>query len=520
MFKKETLVNKGGTKPLAHLLPLGLLVLLFAIASPAAADDYLGGVPLTTVNGTYGTVTGDLWFDAYPGFDSAYLTPVYLNSTLPCDPDDVAWARLYVDVYIGHMQNNYPLKVTTKFDGDEDGNYETLGYETMDTEYSFPYYEEEGAGPIWMNDHCNRVTSDFLMWYDVSDDITSSDVSTRVNVTNLIGGAPNDGRVKAIVLVVAYNNQSCESCNITHYWVAQGHDTDSYVADANSMSYTGNTTFDTSAVYTPGEANLTVLPLASFNGNYTFNSDGERMTWANPHQGSYFQWQSWDVTSLISDGIDSYMTYGRNTEDQRPQYSGYFKIPLALLTVKDESLIYDFSNETLGRAGICMFAYKKQASGRPSTVNNDPNNEFSPTEYNKIKYDDQDFQPDVTDTNGKRAAHRFVFNVSCCSNISNLDAINVTWNGKGHHDSEGNSNGAYLYIWNYYTGSYEELANCDGIGTEQTLIGEKTANLGNYVNDDKKVIVLAEQKTGQSNTPLPIKKSILETDYIKLVLKS
>jgi hypothetical protein len=48
-----------------------------------------------------------------------------------------------------------------------------------------------------------------------------------------------------ITLVVAYNNQSCK---VTHYWVAQGHDTDSYVADANYMSYTGNTTFNKSAV--------------------------------------------------------------------------------------------------------------------------------------------------------------------------------------------------------------------------------------------------------------------------------
>ena len=156
-------------------------------------------------------------------------------------------------------------------------------------------------------------------------------------------------------------------------------------------------------------------------------------SWANPHQGAYFAWQSWDVTNLISSGINSYMTYGRNEDDSRPLYSGYFKIPLTLLTVEDESYIYDFSKNTLGRAGTGLLAYKSQTSSLPSTVNNDPNNEFSATEYGKLKYDDQDFQSDVTATNNKRAAHRFVFNVSCCSNIANLDAINVTWNGKGYH---------------------------------------------------------------------------------------
>ncbi|WP_269851945.1 DUF3344 domain-containing protein [Methanosarcina horonobensis] len=222
------------------------------------------------------------------------------------------------------------MKVTTKFDGDGDGvNYVTLGSEIMNTNYVFPYNNGvwDGQGPIWINDHCNRVTSDFLIWYDVSDYITSSDVLTLVNVSKPDDTQPLDGRVKAIILVVAYNNQACESCNVTHYWVNQGHDTDSYKTDDEGYPYTGNTTFDTSAVYTPGEANLTVLPLSSFNGNYTFNSD-DQLTWANPHQGSYFQWQNWDVTSLISGGSNSYMTYGRNEEDDRPLYSGYFKIRL------------------------------------------------------------------------------------------------------------------------------------------------------------------------------------------------
>lgn len=505
MSKMEMLVNKGGTKPLAHMILIGLMVLLFATASPAAADPYLGGIDLTTANGTYGTVTGDLWFDAYPGFDSAYTTPVFLNSTLPCNPNDVAWARLYVDVYIGHMENNYPLKVTTKFDGDGTGGsgYATLGTEIMDTTYTFPY--NNGQGPIWINDHCNRVTSDFLIWYDVDDSISSSSVSTRVNVSTPDGTQPLDGRVKMITLVVAYNNQSCK---VTHYWVNQGHDTDSYKTDDEGYPYTGNTTFNTSAVYSPGEANLTVLPLASFNGNYTFNNN-QQLTWANPHQGAYFEWQSWDVTNLISSGINSYMTYDRNEDDNRPQYSGYFKIPLTLLTVEDESYIYDFSNNTLGRAGTGLLAYKYQTSDRPATVNNDPNNGFSAPEYSKIKYDDGQFQYNVADDDNY-AAHRFVFNVSC-SNVSNLDAINVTWNGKGLNDA---GNGITVYIWNYNTLAYEQLATCND-ADDQTLTGEKTANLSNYISGAKLITVLAEQnsKTDENNI------SKIYTDYVKLVLK-
>lgn len=515
MFKKENSIKIGGTTPIAPLLLLGALVLLFAIASPAAADPYLGGVPLITANGTYGTVTGDLWFDAYPGFDQAYPDPVHWETTLPCDPDDIVWARLYVDTYIGHMENNYPQNVTTEFNG-SGSSYETLGSESMNTEYKFYLAGTGGAGsgPVWITNHSNRVTSDFLIWYDVTDNITSSTVSTNVSVTNLIGEAPFESRVKAIVLVVAYNNQSC---NVTHYWVAQGHDTDSYKTDGIFSPYTGgfphpykgNTTFNTSVVYTPGEANLTVLPLASFNGNYTFNSDDDQLPWANPGQGEYFQWQSWNVTTNVTSGNDSYMTYDRNATDSGT-YSGYFKIPLALLTVEDKSLIYDFSNETLGRAGICMFAYKKEASGLPPSVSNDPDDEFSGTEYDEIKYDDGVFAEHYTDTYEKRAAHRFVFNVSCCNDLSNFDSINVTWNGAGWHDAGGNSNGAYLYIWNG-TG-YEELDNCDGDGNENYLTGGITNNLGNYIINNN-VTVLAEQKTEDDDYH-----SHIATDYVKLWL--
>ncbi|AKB36567.1 cell surface protein [Methanosarcina siciliae C2J] len=504
MFKKENSIKIGATMPIAPLLLLGALVLLFAIASPAAADPYLGGINLTTANGTYGTVTGDLWFDAYPGFDDAYDPDLVWNSsTLPCDPDDVTWARLYIDSYIGNMQANYSQKVTTEFYNGS--GYETLGSEIMNTTYTFP--ADGGSGPVWINDHCNRVTSDFLIWYDVTDIINSSTASTIVNVSKPDGSAPWDGRVKAIVLVVAYNNQSC---NVTHYWVNQGHDTDSYLTDYY-QSYTGNTTFNTSAVYTPGEANLTVLPLASFNGNYTFNND-DQLTWANPHQGSYFQWQSWNVTSLISSGIDSYMTYGRNEEDDRPQYSGYFKIPLALLTVEDESLIYDFSNETLGRAGICLFAYGYQNDTREPITNDVPDDEFFyPEDYEKIMYDDGQLQNNQADDENY-SAHRFVFNVSCYNESNfDLDAINVTWNGKGLNNA---GNGATLYIWNYNNGAYEQLDICNDTD-EQTLTGEKTANLNYYISNDKLITVLAEQntETGIGGT------SIIYTDYVKLVLK-
>ena len=172
----------------------GMLVLLAALAmvAPAAADPYLGGDRLVTDNGTYGTVSGGLWFDAYGGFAYANVTPIEKEFNLPIDPEefdpeDIDWARLYVSSYIGHMQNNYSLNTTVEFDGGS--GYVLQGSEIMDTNYVYPISAVNGTGTIWFNDHFNRVTSDCLMWYDVTDAITSPTVSARVQTHR---GTPAD----------------------------------------------------------------------------------------------------------------------------------------------------------------------------------------------------------------------------------------------------------------------------------------------------------------------------------------
>ncbi|MCE5337234.1 MAG: DUF3344 domain-containing protein [Methanomicrobiaceae archaeon] len=307
----------------------GMLVLMVALAmvTPVSADPYLGGDPLVTANGTSGTVSGGLWIDAYGGFEYANVTPIEKEFNLPFGSNDVEWARLYVAPYIGHMQNNYSLNTTVEFDGTGLGNYELLGSEIMDTNYVYP--QGSGAdGTIWFNDHFNRVTSDCLMWYDVTDEINSSNVVARVQTHPLDDNQPKfDGRVKMIALVVAYNDGDSDQI---HYWVNQGHDTDSYLADNNNFSYVGETDFSTSDVLFPGEANLTAIYLGSYNANYTFNNNV--LPWANPQIGTYLGAQSWNVTDYISG--DSVMTFDRNATHSG-DYSGYFKIPLALLTVEE-----------------------------------------------------------------------------------------------------------------------------------------------------------------------------------------
>ena len=221
------------------------------VSAPLTSNNFNGGIPLTNVQ--KGTVSGGLWYDSYPGFS----TSAQKTFTLPAYTD-IKWARLYVTVYDGHMQSNYRGNVTIGVDANGDSAYEIQKNETFDTSYSFP--GEGGTGPVWVSDHMNRVTSDYLMWYDLTDAINGQTVNVQATSTKI--DSSFDGRVKAMTLVVAYDDGDSDQVD---YWVNQGHDT----VNPNDDEYTGSTSFSTSSL-TSGwsSANLTAIYLASTDGTY------------------------------------------------------------------------------------------------------------------------------------------------------------------------------------------------------------------------------------------------------------
>jgi outer membrane protein assembly factor BamB len=184
--------------------------------------------------------------------------------------------------------------------------------------------------------------------------------------------------------------------------------------------------------------------------------------------------------------------------------------------------VYDFCTGAGGEDGAEMkWAYGNQTDGNPPTACNDPNNEFSTSEYDKIKVDDGEFQSDVTTgTASNYAAHRFNFTI--LESAADISKINVTWNGKGWHDSEGADNGTYLYIYNFSATSapyYDELANNNGVGTDATLTGEVTSGISNYINSGN-VTVLVKQKSPQTYNEDEEKyyRSHIATDYVKVLV--
>lgn len=119
----------------------------------------------------------------------------------------------------------------------------------------------------------------------------------------------------------------------------------------------------------------------------------------------------------------------------------------------------------------------------------------------------------MTQNNNKYAAQQFNFSIDD-NEESWITKINVTWNGKGWHDSGDQYNGTYLYIWNFTSAAYEQL-NSTTYGVEVTLTGGVVvATPSDYVNSSN-VTILVKQKSKQTRRTGA---SHIETDYVKLVV--
>lgn len=303
---------------MARAMPVILALCgLLALSGTVSADPYLGGVPLATVE--EGVVSGDLWFNHSCPMATAWSIDYPLPSY-----SDVAWARLYVVVYCGNMKNNYTGRANITFNGVQlGGTPDNLSSEEFNVSYSYP--GEGGTGPVWVNDHCVRVTSDYLMWYDVTDLVQAT---SNVTVTTWPTDASFDGRIKGVTLVVAYHDGDSDT---VHYWINQGHDTDSYLYSGDYIGET-NFTVDLPSASDIPTATLTVVHLASSDGNYTFNGGNipadPSSTTTPPGenwQGSSSGYNVWTVPALINSTSNNSLTYNRT--------GNYYKLIQSFLTV-------------------------------------------------------------------------------------------------------------------------------------------------------------------------------------------
>ena len=311
----------------SYIIAVSLLLLLALVPAPATADQYVGGIPLETVQSS--VVSGGLWYDSFVGTGQEHeVTKTY---SLP-SYTKIKWARLYVAVYTAHMQNNYEHRATVRFNGGS--GMQTLGVEELRKPYTFAI---DGGEPAWVNNHCNRITSDYLMWYDVTNLITGRNPVAEVKTDQPEGYKGTfDGRIKLVTLVVAYDDGDGDE---VYYWVNQGHDVHSYyVEEYLGETYTGETIFSTENLPEDDErefaAEFSAVYIASQVGEFSFNTEPLD---ANPPQGAYSGYQTWDVSGLLEPGTTSTLAYTRDlsvTGSGGGYLGAFFKIPLALLSVR------------------------------------------------------------------------------------------------------------------------------------------------------------------------------------------
>jgi PKD repeat protein len=384
------------------ILPAFCIVLIAILVLPAgvSAGDFTGGLPVTTVK--TGTVTGDLWFDATPAPDWGSQN-VVKTFTLPAaafaEPGRIKWARLYISGYVGQMQNDYAFSITNKLDGNGDGTYEHVWPETGHAPFAFigqggcndnsafPGLGGTSCDPYKIiNDHETRVTSDYFMWYNVTDMISSQTVNVNADTTGSF-----DGRIKIITLVVAYDDPA--STTQTSYWVNEGHDALAYYTE-EGYGYidTGDTTFGTRGTGPVTSAILTIDHLASSGGKFGFpdaanvqdmGSTPYTITYTSPLtesekivnvQGPYSGLISWDVTSMIptsGNTVTDDVTFGYARNTSASGLSAFFKLPLAFLVIKRplpaSSPVAGFAADTVSGTVPLTVTFTDQSTNTPTS---------------------------------------------------------------------------------------------------------------------------------------------------------
>jgi cobaltochelatase CobN len=294
---------------------LFLTLFSLTICGTASADSSVGGQPVVTV--LNGTVSGGLYNDSYYGINGSedHQNVTYNFKDLPSNAQ-VQNATLYVAVYSGNMQSDHITCANVTFNGKQ------IDSQTLDTHYNSPSsggndntaYGGTRRDPyLIVNNHTVRVTSDYIMCYDV----TSLVKQKNMAYVDTVGSY--DGGIKLITLIVAYNDGDSDKIA---YWVNFGQD----VCDSNDS---GNTTFGGLPVDdTVNSAILKVIHLASADGIYHFNSAHDSMDNILSNSspvGSYSGSDTWDVTSMYKKGTENTLIYHRSL--------AYYKLVLALLTV-------------------------------------------------------------------------------------------------------------------------------------------------------------------------------------------
>jgi len=405
----------SSTKTIAHAFTAGEL------------HDYL-----TTV--TSGTVSGDLYVNSQSPWPDTTATYSY---TLPASGSSIAWARVYVDDYSGSGTNNFPLRITTELDPTGTGSWTTLGNETCDIQSETNGDSPDGQPYVYpVNDHVMKVYSDYEAWYDVTGLLTTTTPQIRVTSSDI--GAPVgtdggfDGRIKAVTLVIAYNDGST---NTVKYIVNHGNDW---------MTGSSSTAFDASS-FASGwtSATLTEVGHSSTDASYTINSNSITKTALGTN--SYWKYNSFDVTSALTPAATNTFGFTNN--------GASFKICLATLAAK-------YPASTTGP--VAAFTGTPTSGTVPLEVT------FTDASTGNVTGWSWDFGDNSTST-GQNPVHTYTANGTY--------TVNLTVTGTGGTDSEVKTD--YITVGTAISGPVAAFSGTPTSGTAPLTVAFTDASTGN-----------------------------------------
>lgn len=334
--------------------------------------------PLLVTNKQSGTVSGDMYFSAVqptPMPSQPQNTGVTQEAEFAFAPSGyttIEYARLYTMVYVAGTDTRECV-ASVSFDGNNDGTYETVleNAVTLNTE------SMTNGNVWWQGDHINRVYSDYVMFYDVKDYITTGTVKAKVQTTP--GASNMDGRIKYLALVVAYNDGDTDQVK---YWINDGHHWN------NVWTSPVGTDYDTSALTTGiVDAQLRMVHTSSADSSYTFNTVSK--PGQSPPTGVFFMVNTWDIKNELPATL---------SELRWSKTSGSHKVTMAMLKTKyigptaafsgtpltgDRPLTVAFTDASTG--SVTGWAWDFDNDGNVDSTAQNPSYQYTTAGYKTVK---------------------------------------------------------------------------------------------------------------------------------------
>ena len=258
--------------------------------------------------------------------DNSFDTESSFSYNVPSNAT-IKKAYLHANVYSGSARPTYAANAKIYMNGNLFKD-ENLIYDFGSTD-----------GTVYViNENITKVYSDYDMRYDITDVISGLNGTTlnfEMNTT-AINGFSFDGRIKWFALVVAYDDGDDD---VIYYWIKSGQ---------AWFNQPATTTFETSSISNPKNANLRNIVLSSSNPTFTLNGNSTVEDTNVP--GSYYQYNEWN-------DISNYMPGSSNTVLGWIPGSGYYgsasmKTVLGVLTLEEEQSPAKQFNDLLGSVDL------------------------------------------------------------------------------------------------------------------------------------------------------------------------